>query len=752
MVVGARLDRAFSYFHDSFSDNSPFLGGAREAGFRRSAAASGSIATSTSPIRASSRWRRLVLRLHVTAPEHGGRDLARLLEWEYWNGRRWRELQACPGRGRAWRGGVLTARATCGRRGQRRRGLLDPRPPRRGAARTRGRPRSTRSASSSRSSGEGALPDDALANLDGRRVPRARPRQELPAARHRAEDRPLPVPRLARAASRRRGSDVRIEVAALGPERAPRAGPRAPRPGPVLGVLRRQEVAHPRQAPRRKGAAATGENPWALRRRHRRAHQSGRGDASACPKRHRAGRGQRRGQLLDPRCASTPATTAQTGSYMLDGDQAGCGATSGRCGRRGSSRSRSSTAPTSATCGTSLSYNDFRFRDHSDEAKVEYRPFQPFSAVADEGAGAVPRLGRQAAERSAVDLLPARRWRARAGVDAARTSDARRAPDAEYLRDWYAERDAVLGGGAARRVGVLRRHALGAAGGHRRHQEPHAERASSTSWGPTIMAPSLKFTEDRYWLRARLEMGGYVRPPRIQRILTNTVEAANVRHDPRRGARLVGRHAGAELPVRAGAGPRGRGDRGAASASRPPPRTLVDLGDGAGAAPNPDGERRLGALEGGRELLRLGAALAPLPARPAHRSGQLRRRHARHGAAAGAQQHRRAGATRSAAACAATSTRARSRSSRARSPTSSGATTRCPAAGGADAETIEEAKARAPMMLRAAIAPSPPRTSSRSPCARRRAVARARCLPSRDHDGEVQVVIVPRGDEKQRAT
>ena len=38
----------------------------------------------------------------------------------------------------------------------------------------------------------------------------------------------------------------------------------------------------------------------------------------------------------------------------------------------------------------------------------------------------------------------------------------------------------------------------------------------------------MKFTEDRYWIRARLEMGGYVKPPRIARILTNTVEAANV--------------------------------------------------------------------------------------------------------------------------------------------------------------------------------------------------------------------------------
>ena len=46
--------------------------------------------------------------------------------------------------------------------------------------------------------------------------------------------------------------------------------------------------------------------------------------------------------------------------------------------------------------------------------------------------------------------------------------------------------------------------------------------------GPDDHQKTMKFTEDRYWIRARLEMGGYVKPPRIQRILTNTVESANV--------------------------------------------------------------------------------------------------------------------------------------------------------------------------------------------------------------------------------
>ena len=47
--------------------------------------------------------------------------------------------------------------------------------------------------------------------------------------------------------------------------------------------------------------------------------------------------------------------------------------------------------------------------------------------------------------------------------------------------------------------------------------------------GPDDMDKTLKFTEDRFWIRARLEMGGYIKPPRIRRILQNTVEVANVR-------------------------------------------------------------------------------------------------------------------------------------------------------------------------------------------------------------------------------
>ncbi len=47
--------------------------------------------------------------------------------------------------------------------------------------------------------------------------------------------------------------------------------------------------------------------------------------------------------------------------------------------------------------------------------------------------------------------------------------------------------------------------------------------------GPKDMAPTRKFGENLFWLRVRLEMGGYEELPRIDHILFNTVEAVNRR-------------------------------------------------------------------------------------------------------------------------------------------------------------------------------------------------------------------------------
>ena len=177
-----------------------------------------------------------------------------------------------------------------------------------------------------------------------------------------------------------------------------------------------------------------------------------------------------------------------------------------------------------------LSYNDFRYPRSLGRVEDRVPPVPAVQRRPRRGRGAVPRLERQAAERSDLALRPARR-RAR------RRSDADRA-DAEFLKNYYADRDAVW----------------------EAEQRVVWEYCDGTNWAPLVVIDgtknftdsgfvdfvgpddhqkTMKFTEDRYWIRARLEMGGYVKPPRIARILTNTVEARQRRDDPRRDPRLA---------------------------------------------------------------------------------------------------------------------------------------------------------------------------------------------------------------------
>jgi predicted phage baseplate assembly protein len=44
---------------------------------------------------------------------------------------------------------------------------------------------------------------------------------------------------------------------------------------------------------------------------------------------------------------------------------------------------------------------------------------------------------------------------------------------------------------------------------------------------PDDWVMSSKFTEERFWLRARLEQGGYVKPPRVRMVVTNAIDAYN---------------------------------------------------------------------------------------------------------------------------------------------------------------------------------------------------------------------------------
>jgi len=93
LVVSSKLDRCFSYFQDAYSDNSAVTRAGAEHGFEvfRGAERVDRFLYIADP-RFEGCGDSSILRVFLGCPEHGGRDLARLLEWEYWNGDRWRDL------------------------------------------------------------------------------------------------------------------------------------------------------------------------------------------------------------------------------------------------------------------------------------------------------------------------------------------------------------------------------------------------------------------------------------------------------------------------------------------------------------------------------------------------------------------------------------------------------------------------------------------------------------------------------------
>ncbi len=97
VISGAKLDRCFSYYNERYSDNSDSLDAPRPYGFEVFGGAERvERFIYLSDPRFGSLGHSSVLRLFLACPERGGRDLARLLEWEYWSGDSWKELHIAP--------------------------------------------------------------------------------------------------------------------------------------------------------------------------------------------------------------------------------------------------------------------------------------------------------------------------------------------------------------------------------------------------------------------------------------------------------------------------------------------------------------------------------------------------------------------------------------------------------------------------------------------------------------------------------
>jgi hypothetical protein len=97
VVCLARPDRCFSYFDDSYSENSRYLDpapGVSDPAFEVFAGAQRiERYIYLSDPRFANAGEASLLRIYLGTPERGGRDLARLLEWEYWEGTRWKDLE-----------------------------------------------------------------------------------------------------------------------------------------------------------------------------------------------------------------------------------------------------------------------------------------------------------------------------------------------------------------------------------------------------------------------------------------------------------------------------------------------------------------------------------------------------------------------------------------------------------------------------------------------------------------------------------
>jgi Baseplate J-like protein len=166
-----------------------------------------------------------------------------------------------------------------------------------------------------------------------------------------------------------------------------------------------------------------------------------------------------------------------------------------------------------------VAYNDFNFTDVTEAARTEYTIFQPFSPESDESPalylGWAGQLGNEAHSvyfHMAEDLGPA-----------SMPSDGSEVSTPELVR-YQAERLAAWQG--EQRVVWEYSTARG--------WEPLAVADGTGSFttsgfvdfvAPEDWAQSRRFTEERHWLRARLEMGGFAKSPRILRLLTNVVDA-----------------------------------------------------------------------------------------------------------------------------------------------------------------------------------------------------------------------------------
>jgi hypothetical protein len=514
-VTNAKPDRCFSYFSDTYSENSRHINANVDGAFEVFGGAQRiDRYLYLSDPRFANAGESSVLRVFLGCPERGGRDLARLLEWEYWNGERWREMEQAPlevDRGEiAFLGPLAFDDTTVNHiEGLWMRGRL---------AEVPSSPEDTEIdtiRARVEVSGEGLGPDFAYANLDANAyLPLDLSKNVFPIGKEPKVDCTLflACDELLQTADAYISIEMQLADAAVIPRPAPsehlilawefwdgkkwrilgRSNSRGvlPGPGDELGfhdetrALSQSGSISFRRPKDMDALDINGENKRWIRMRVEKGDYGEPGNYSL--------EGER-WVFKDDRPLRPPALKAITFRYRED----------------------------YRDVRHALAFNDFQYSDITEAARTEYTIFQPFSPYTDESPAMYVGFGT-------------------------------RPPNDPIGLYFVVEEEMGLGSVPSEEAEIatteLEKYEAMRKLAYEQAQRVVWEYWDGKTWEPLtvddetngftgsgftfFVAPddwvmSSKFTEERFWLRARLEMGGYVRSPRIRRILTNCIDAYN---------------------------------------------------------------------------------------------------------------------------------------------------------------------------------------------------------------------------------
>jgi len=513
VVTSVALDRCFSYFDDTYADNSRFVDQAAEGGFEVFAGAQRiDRYLYLSDPRFVGVGESALLRVYLGCPERGGRDLARMLEWEYWNGERWKDMTQAPievDRGEVAFFGPMAfvPVAVHDIEGLWIRGRLAEVPQDTGeteidTVRTR-----------VEVAGEGMLPEKAFANLDnGAFIPLDLGKNTFPFGKEPKADCVLYLAcdDLVQTADAYISIDLQLADQGTYPRPNPsdqlvlswefwdgkrwrflgRSSPRGilPGAGDEYGyhddtrALSQGGVVSFRRPKDMEVIEINGETRRWVRTRIEK------GDYGMPPEYALEGD---KWITKDERPLRPPALRSITFKYRED----------------------------YRDVKVALSYNDFTFADVTEVARTEYTIFQPFTPKTDES----PSLYLGFADKLPNDLIGLYfQTEEELGLGSLPSEEADvltpELTQYETMKKmaWESEQRVVweyYGGKAWEPLPVTDDTTAFTGSGFVQFMAPDG------------MQKLLKFTEERYWVRARLEMGGYVKFPRIRRVLSNATEA-----------------------------------------------------------------------------------------------------------------------------------------------------------------------------------------------------------------------------------